>query len=170
MLKMFLGVGVVAIAIALWLVFSGVSEAPQIVDTGPQACNADAMICPDGSAVGRMGPKCEFAACPTPTATSVTLTTSLGQKVSGLNVSITPLEIVSDSRCPKDVQCIWAGTVELKTKIESGLGASTMTLTLGTPVTTEAETITLKDVAPAKSAGITIPSSSYRFEFEVKKK
>lgn len=30
----------------------------------PTACTADAKICPDGSAVGRIGPNCEFAACP----------------------------------------------------------------------------------------------------------
>lgn len=29
------------------------------------ACTMDAKICPDGSSVGRTGPKCEFAACPT---------------------------------------------------------------------------------------------------------
>lgn len=28
-------------------------------------CTTDAKICPDGSAVGRQGPRCEFAACPT---------------------------------------------------------------------------------------------------------
>jgi len=28
------------------------------------ACTMDALICPDGSAVGREGPNCEFAACP----------------------------------------------------------------------------------------------------------
>ena len=31
---------------------------------GPTACTADAKICPDGSAVGRTGPNCEFAQCP----------------------------------------------------------------------------------------------------------
>ncbi len=30
------------------------------------ACTMDARICPDGSAVGRTGPNCEFAPCPTP--------------------------------------------------------------------------------------------------------
>lgn len=30
----------------------------------PIACTRDAMICPDGSAVGRVGPNCEFAPCP----------------------------------------------------------------------------------------------------------
>lgn len=30
------------------------------------ACTADAKICPDGTAVGRSGPKCEFDPCPIP--------------------------------------------------------------------------------------------------------
>ncbi len=30
----------------------------------PVACTADAKLCPDGSAVGRVGPNCEFAPCP----------------------------------------------------------------------------------------------------------
>jgi hypothetical protein len=30
----------------------------------PQACTEEAKICPDGSAVGRTGPNCEFAPCP----------------------------------------------------------------------------------------------------------
>ncbi len=28
------------------------------------ACPMDALLCPDGSSVGRSGPNCEFAACP----------------------------------------------------------------------------------------------------------
>lgn len=31
---------------------------------GSTECTAEAKICPDGSAVGRTGPNCEFAACP----------------------------------------------------------------------------------------------------------
>ena len=30
----------------------------------PVACTMDAKMCPDGSYVGRVGPNCEFAACP----------------------------------------------------------------------------------------------------------
>ncbi len=30
----------------------------------PVACTMEAKICPDGSSVGRIGPKCEFAPCP----------------------------------------------------------------------------------------------------------
>ncbi len=32
----------------------------------PVACTTEAMLCPDGSYVGRSGPKCEFKACPIP--------------------------------------------------------------------------------------------------------
>ncbi len=31
---------------------------------GPVACTLDAKICPDGTAVGRIAPNCEFAPCP----------------------------------------------------------------------------------------------------------
>ncbi len=34
---------------------------------GPVACTMEAKQCPDGSYVGRVGPNCEFAACPSPT-------------------------------------------------------------------------------------------------------
>jgi len=36
----------------------------------PIACTMDAKLCPDGSYVGRTGPSCEFATCPTTTNTS----------------------------------------------------------------------------------------------------
>lgn len=38
------------------------SEKPD--DGTPTACTAEAKICPDGTAVGRTGSNCEFAACP----------------------------------------------------------------------------------------------------------
>ncbi|MDD5527604.1 MAG: hypothetical protein PHO56_01340 [Patescibacteria group bacterium] len=36
----------------------------------PVACTMEAKFCPDGSAVGRTGPNCEFAACPSVTPTT----------------------------------------------------------------------------------------------------
>ncbi len=35
-----------------------------ILSITPKGCTAEAMLCPDGSAVGRTAPNCEFAACP----------------------------------------------------------------------------------------------------------
>lgn len=36
-----------------------------ITPTNKIACTQEALICPDGSSVGRTGPRCEFAPCPT---------------------------------------------------------------------------------------------------------
>lgn len=38
-------------------------DAP-ISSNDPVFCTMDAKLCPDGSSVGRVGPNCEFAACP----------------------------------------------------------------------------------------------------------
>ena len=37
---------------------------PALRGPGPVACTMEAKMCPDGSAVGRTGPNCEFEACP----------------------------------------------------------------------------------------------------------
>ena len=37
-------------------------NSPQIVNS--TACTTDAKLCPDGSSVGRVRPKCDFADCP----------------------------------------------------------------------------------------------------------
>ncbi len=39
----------------------------------PVACTQDAKQCSDGSYVGRVGPNCEFAICPTPKGTQITM-------------------------------------------------------------------------------------------------
>ena len=36
---------------------------PSPAHAEPKACTAEAMICPDGTAVGRTGPNCEFTPC-----------------------------------------------------------------------------------------------------------
>lgn len=52
----------VALLVALLAVYGCVSQNGNT--TPPKACTQEAKICPDGSAVGRTGPNCEFAACP----------------------------------------------------------------------------------------------------------
>ncbi len=45
----------------IWIGYKTITnEEPE----GPVACTTDAKLCPDGSYVGRVGPNCEFAACP----------------------------------------------------------------------------------------------------------
>lgn len=54
---------VVTIGFGIW--FFLINKVAQ-VPSEPRACTMEAKMCPDGSAVGRTGPNCEFAACPAP--------------------------------------------------------------------------------------------------------
>ncbi len=137
-------------------------------------CTTDATQCADGSWVGRSGPNCQFV-CPIPRATStpqnaVTVETHLNQKVIAIAESITPIEIVEDSRCPHGVQCIQAGTVRVNLRIEGGSGISTAVVSLNNTITTETEKITLVAVRPEKEAGKKIAESDYAFVFVVSKR
>ncbi len=57
----------VALVVVLGLGAYGVFANPSLLLDGQgdlTACTQEAKVCPDGSAVGRTGPNCEFAACP----------------------------------------------------------------------------------------------------------
>lgn len=94
----------------------------------------------------------------------------LGELGSVEAVSITPLEVLEDSRCPVDVQCIWAGTVRLRATLASGLGTADQVFPLGETITTEVEEVTLVEVRPAPRSTVTIKDSEYRFVFKVNKR
>jgi hypothetical protein len=75
--------GIFAIAVIVALVGFAVSRKTTLEDTPiipnePVVCTMDAKICPDGSAVGRTGPSCEFAPCPMATSTPLPLPSSTG--------------------------------------------------------------------------------------------
>ena len=56
-----LGIALVSVA-AVYLMPETSSDTPDSEE--PTFCTADAMLCPDGTWVGRTGPNCEFAPCP----------------------------------------------------------------------------------------------------------
>src|SRR5690606_15766262 len=68
-------IAVVLAGIALFLVIAVIVARYINERNNPQqvACTQEAMICPDGTAVGRTGPRCEFAPCPTPASTDQNL-------------------------------------------------------------------------------------------------
>lgn len=51
-----------------------------VKNTNNLACTQEAMLCSDGSYVGRSGPNCDFAACPSTTNTSTANTNSSSNK------------------------------------------------------------------------------------------
>ena len=97
------------------------------------------------------------------------VTLKLNQVATFKNISIRPVSIEEDSRCPKDVQCIQAGTVRVNVEISGGMGKSVSILKLGQVFTTEGETITLMSVMPDKNSKVTIADKDYHFVFNVSK-
>lgn len=101
----------------------------------------EAKLCPDGSYVGRGGPKCEFAACPATNASSTgaTVTQSVSDGTitfshpSNFELAVTAKEIVSNSYIPPCEDgfdyCLYSTGTEYKgTNFESaGLGIAKRT-------------------------------------------
>lgn len=169
------------LAIAGWLAWGSIDTqtlSSSTTETGPTTtivsetvyeCDGDGKLCPDGSIVGRTGPLCAFIACPPADQKDATIRTTMGQVMTGLNVSITPHEVLDDSRCPTDVQCIWAGTVYARVTIKTPNSARGETLELGKAVEIDGYTITFSELTPVPKSGEVIPVSSYRFVFTVSK-
>lgn len=113
----------------------------------------------------------DTAATSTPIASNVlpygNVTLALGQVAHFKNISIRPLKLIEDSRCPVDVQCIQAGTVRVQIEVVSGMGTSTSIVTLNKTFITEAEAITLTSVTPGKVSTVHNAESDYRFTFSV---
>jgi hypothetical protein len=209
------------------------------------ACTMDALVCPDGAAVGRTGPSCSFAPCPskgqlsgqylsdaqgtrlivpakdgvgvgvtyavpleignvvipksligkevtlignfvvgnTFAATALASTTSEGtERSSGEaviavgeskligGVKITVNKVVSDSRCPIDVQCIRAGEITASVTLQSDTDKETLELASNMPPHGfDAYQVSLTGVTPEKRSSTAIDTTGYRLTFKVEK-
>ena len=80
--------------------------------------------------------------------------------------TVTPLEIVEDSRCPANARCVWAGRVVVRARIAGGAWQTTRSLTLGEPVPIADGTLTLVSVMPEKWTTNALEPRDYRFSFE----
>lgn len=75
---------------------------------------------------------------------------------------LTPIKLVEDSRCPKDVQCISAGRVRLAVRID---GAEPVQLTQGQPLSVGTGALTLVETYPERRKDWTLYPDEYRFGF-----
>ena len=137
---------------------------------GAVICTMDAMMCPDGSYVGRSGPMCEFK-CPElstdlPVATTTRII-GLGESFTIASTTMTALTVTEDSRCPSDVTCIQAGRVGVALNIVSPMGSSTRQIEPGKTITTETLAITLDDVRPYPVSVHKTEDEEYRFSFSI---
>lgn len=93
---------------------------------------------------------------------------SLGQSVKVGGPQVTPLAVLEDSRCPTNAQCVWAGRVRLRVRVDLGSGNQTRELTQGEPIAIADGTLELVEVQPDRQADGKVPSlkpSDYRFGF-----
>lgn len=229
---------VVVVGLLMW----GFNQKPlpfHFGDGTPNACTAEALLCPDGSAVGRSGPQCTFAACPDagtltgelakdengfrlitaapaggagvtfvvpllvddpaeaeplvgsrvvvsgsftegvtlhvaalaaayePNARTVTL--RVGEESLADGVRIALLGITEDSRCPSDVQCIWAGRVVVKVNLTTDTDSEKDVLLTqgGEAHAIDSFTVKLVSVTPESKAGVEIADGDYKLTFRV---
>lgn len=103
--------------------------------------------------------------------TADVLVVGLSGSTSAFGVNIMPIEVLEDSRCPSDVNCIQAGTVRLEALVSDSLGESTRVFTLGQATSTSSYEITLSRVGPERTSDEVVPrDDEYIFYFDIKKR
>ncbi len=90
----------------------------------------------------------------------------LGQTAYVGGMRVQPVAVLEDSRCPKNVRCVWAGQVRLKMLWIKPSGDEPFELTLGEPKLLADDKITLTMVKPEKTTNGQTTSADYRFSFD----
>jgi hypothetical protein len=94
---------------------------------------------------------------------------ALGQAVKVGTLTVTPMAVVEDSRCPINARCIWAGRLVVTTRVDGAGWRDTADLTLGEPWSTRGIVLALTSGEPGKMAGEgqETPKEAYRFTYEM---
>lgn len=90
---------------------------------------------------------------------------ALGQQIVVGGIAVTPRELLEDSRCPANVQCVWAGQVRLRVATGLGSGETNLELTTSRPAPVMNGMLELVKVRPAKTSEAAIAPGDYRFGF-----
>lgn len=92
----------------------------------------------------------------------------VGQSVLIQGVRITLRNIVQDSRCPVDVQCIQAGNVTAEVELQSNTDKDVVRITSGkSPVLFDTFNVSIDMVIPTPSSNKQINQDEYRIVFKV---
>ncbi|MDG2002394.1 MAG: hypothetical protein P8J20_03595 [Novosphingobium sp.] len=79
---------------------------------------------------------------------------------------VTPLEVLADSRCPIEAECVWAGELRVNTQLDIGHETITVELKAYEPFTINGGTLLLAEVAPdASSQWPKLGQRDYAFRF-----
>ncbi|WP_395332664.1 hypothetical protein WBP06_05555 [Novosphingobium sp. BL-8H] len=91
--------------------------------------------------------------------------TRIGETVFVDGPKVTPLSLIEDSRCPQGVQCIQAGRLKLRVRVDLGSGSHKIDMTLGQPVQIADGALELRDAQPGPVAGKKPAPFAYQFGF-----
>lgn len=137
-------------------------------------CTAETLQCPDGSYVGRGGPRCEFAPCPTHSteeATTSTVVLHTHETATFHDLRLTLNAVVQDYRCPIDVKCIQAGSIVANVMIKKGDIVETRNFPSDeVPYPFGEYRISISDVAPKAMSKKKISDEEYAVTFHFEKK
>ncbi|MFA6446053.1 MAG: Gmad2 immunoglobulin-like domain-containing protein [Candidatus Paceibacterota bacterium] len=92
---------------------------------------------------------------------------NINEKILNNGVYITPLQVISDSRCPNDVVCVWAGEILVKIKLETDGIINVVELKEGGNTSIGGSTVTLENVLPENKSTVSIQAKDYKFTFKV---
>ena len=98
---------------------------------------------------------------------SVSATVGIGDRATLNGLTITPLKLIEDSRCPINARCVWAGRLILRTEFSAGGSSETRDFILGTAQAVPDGSLTLVGAEPGKLAGAEGNPPANRFTFEL---
>ena len=79
---------------------------------------------------------------------------------------VIPLEVVEDSRCPVEAECVWEGRVRVRSELRLGHEMIDVDLTTEQPLRINGGMLTIAEVAPDMSVEWSpILAGAYRFGF-----
>lgn len=91
---------------------------------------------------------------------------ALGQKVRVGDVTVTPVAVVEDSRCPVNARCVWAGRLVVRTQVDGDGWRDTADIRLGETWGTHDKLIALVSGEPGTTAERETRPEEYRFVYE----
>lgn len=108
-----------------------------------------------------------LAACATAPPANSGPTAGLGQIAVVNGLRIRPIELIEDSRCPAQVQCVWQGRLIVRARMSGEGWTQIRDFELGVFQAVNYKRVTLVAAEPQKAAPGAIEPRAYRFTFAV---
>ena len=108
-----------------------------------------------------------LTACATVRPANVGPTAGLNQVAIVDGLRIRPIAVIEDSRCPANVQCVWAGRLVVRARMNGPGWTQVRDFELGVFQAVDRYRVTLIRAEPPKVAPGPIDPGAYRFTFEV---